>query len=74
MRALQCESGHKAVASGHADLVAYGRLWLSNPDLPERFKLGAALNKYDRNTFYTSDQVVGYIDYPFLDEAAAKAT
>ncbi|VAI10978.1 unnamed protein product [Triticum turgidum subsp. durum] len=62
------EEGDKAVADGYADLVAYGRLFLANPDLPERFKRNAALNKYDRSTFYTSDPVVGYTDYPFLDQ------
>ncbi|KAM0826066.1 hypothetical protein ACQ4PT_015674 [Festuca glaucescens] len=61
------EEGDKAVADGYADLVAYGRLFLANPDLPERFRKNAALNKYDRSTFYTSDPVVGYTDYPFLD-------
>ncbi|KAM0858020.1 hypothetical protein ACQ4PT_048075 [Festuca glaucescens] len=62
------EEGDKAVADGYTDLVAYGRLFLANPDLPERFRKNAALNKYDRSTFYTSDPVVGYTDYPFLDE------
>ncbi|KAK1699318.1 hypothetical protein QYE76_016015 [Lolium multiflorum] len=61
------EEGDKAVADGYADLVAYGRHFLANPDLPERFRKNAALNKYDRSTFYTSDPVVGYTDYPFLD-------
>uniref|UniRef100_A0A0E0C211 NADH:flavin oxidoreductase/NADH oxidase N-terminal domain-containing protein n=1 Tax=Oryza meridionalis TaxID=40149 RepID=A0A0E0C211_9ORYZ len=62
------EEGDKAVADGYADLVAYGRLFLANPDLPERFRRKAGLNKYDRSTFYTSDPVVGYTDYPFLDD------
>ncbi|KAM0911695.1 hypothetical protein ACQ4PT_013304 [Festuca glaucescens] len=52
------------------DLVAYGRMFLANPDLPKRFELGAALNKYDRSTFYTQDPVVGYTDYPFLDDGS----
>jgi hypothetical protein len=47
------ESGAKAVASGAGDLVCYGRWWLANPDLPQRFILGAPLNQYDRNTFYS---------------------
>lgn len=59
-------SGSDVVASGGADLVAFGRLFLANPDLPKRFELNAELNKYDRSTFYTSDPVVGYTDYPFL--------
>jgi 12-oxophytodienoic acid reductase len=65
------ETGNKAVAEGHADLIVYGRHWIANPDLPERFRLEAPLNKYDRSTFYTSDQKVGYTDYPFLDEKLA---
>ncbi|CAH2072571.1 unnamed protein product [Thlaspi arvense] len=65
------EDGNAAVAEGRTDLVAYGRLFLANPDLPKRFQLDAPLNKYDRSTFYTSDPVVGYTDYPFLDSTAS---
>lgn len=61
------EEGDKVVTDGYADLVAYGRIFLANPDLPTRFKLGATLNEYDRSTFYTQDPVIGYTDYPFLD-------
>ena len=60
--------GNKVLASGGADLVAYGRLFLANPDLPRRFELDAELNKADRSTFYTHDPVVGYTDYPFLED------
>ncbi|XP_062097670.1 putative 12-oxophytodienoate reductase 11 [Humulus lupulus] len=62
------DDGNRAVVENHADLIAYGRLFLANPDLPKRFELNAPLNKYDRNTFYTSDPVNGYTDYPFLDQ------
>ncbi|KFK43238.1 hypothetical protein AALP_AA1G097900 [Arabis alpina] len=61
------EDGNKAVGEGRGDLVAYGRLFLANPDLPRRFKLDAPLNKYDRSSYYVSDPVVGYTDYPFLN-------
>ncbi|XP_066376203.1 12-oxophytodienoate reductase 1-like [Miscanthus floridulus] len=64
------EEGNKVVAEGYADLVAYGRLFLANPDLPKRFELNAPLNKYDRSTFYTQDPVVGYTDYPFLEDGS----
>ncbi|CAA7396554.1 unnamed protein product [Spirodela intermedia] len=64
------EEGNKAVNSGYTDLVAFGRLFLANPDLPKRFLLDAPLNKYNRLTFYTPDPVVGYTDYPFLDSSA----
>ncbi|KAM0911717.1 hypothetical protein ACQ4PT_013317 [Festuca glaucescens] len=60
------EEGGKVVTEGYTDLVAFGRLFLANPDLPKRFEVNAELNKYDRMTFYTSDPVVGYTDYPFL--------
>ncbi|KAH9684945.1 putative 12-oxophytodienoate reductase 11 [Citrus sinensis] len=60
------DEGNKAVAANYADLVAFGRLFLANPDLPKRFELNAPLNKYNRSTFYIPDPVVGYTDYPFL--------
>lgn len=62
------ENGNAVIESGGADLVVYGRWFLSNPDLPQRFKLNAPLNKYVRETFYTQDPVVGYTDYPFLSK------
>ena len=46
--AYDLEEGNEVVASGYTDLVAYGRLFLANPDLPKRFELGAPLNKYDQ--------------------------
>jgi N-ethylmaleimide reductase len=51
------------VAAGHADLIAAARPFLANPDLPERWKHGLALNTPDRATFYT-DGEKGYTDYP----------
>ncbi|KAE9612826.1 hypothetical protein Lal_00027430 [Lupinus albus] len=62
------QDGMDAVAEDRADLVAYGRMFISNPDLPKRFELDAPLNKYNRQTFYPShpDPLVGYNDYPFL--------
>ncbi|XP_027090210.1 putative 12-oxophytodienoate reductase 11 isoform X2 [Coffea arabica] len=66
----QREDGNKAVAENHADLIAYGRIFLANPDLPKRFELNAPLNKYNRATFYIPDPVVGYTDYPFLETNA----
>jgi N-ethylmaleimide reductase len=61
------DSAEAIVESGDADLVAFGRLFLANPDLPERIRRGSPLNKYDRTTFYTFG-AEGYIDYPFYDE------
>lgn len=57
--------GEKVLEEGLADAVAYGRLYISNPDLAERFERGASLNPYNRATFY-GGQEVGYTDYPTL--------
>ncbi len=54
-----------AIASGHADLISFGQLYLANPDLLARFKKGAELNTADANTFYGGDEK-GYIDYASL--------
>ena len=62
------EDGNNAVAENRADLVAYGCVFLANPDLPKRFALNAPLNKYNRETFYIRDPVLGYTDYPFLED------
>ncbi|CAI9260011.1 unnamed protein product [Lactuca saligna] len=63
----EMEDGNTAVAENRTDLVAYGRLFLANPDLPKRFEIRAPLNKYIRETFYTHHPVTGYTDYPFLE-------
>jgi N-ethylmaleimide reductase len=55
-----------AVREGDADLVAFGRHFLANPDLPKRIHLALPLNVYDRDTFYTFD-AHGYTDYPFYE-------
>jgi N-ethylmaleimide reductase len=52
---------------GDADAVAFGRLFIANPDLPRRIQLGAELNPYDRSTFYTRG-TEGYTDYPTLEQ------
>ncbi len=54
------------IESGRSDLVAFGRLFLANPDLVKRIEKGLPLNAYDRSTFYTND-AKGYVDYPFYD-------
>jgi N-ethylmaleimide reductase len=53
-----------------ADLIAFGKLFISNPDLVERLKLGAPLNDFDKNTFYGGG-AAGYTDYPVLGRQAA---
>lgn len=57
--------GNAAIASGHADCVAYGVPFIANPDLVERFAKDAPLSAADANTFYGGAEV-GYTDYPFL--------
>ena len=59
------DSGNAVLAEGNADLVAYARLYLANPDLPERFAAAAKLNDADPETFYQGGER-GYIDYPTL--------
>ena len=56
--------------AGEADAVAFGKLFIANPDLPRRFTLGAPLNPWNTETFY-SDGPAGYTDYPALEEHAA---
>jgi N-ethylmaleimide reductase len=56
-------TGAAALERGEADLIAYARHFLANPDLVERFKQGASLNNPDSSTFYT-DGAQGYTDYP----------
>lgn len=60
-------SGNAAVASGRADLVVFGRPFISNPDLVERLRFDAPLNLPDIRTFYGGDDH-GYTDYPTLTE------
>jgi len=54
------------VASGAADAVAFGRHFISNPDLPARLRTGAGLTPYNRPTFYGGG-ATGYTDYPELE-------
>ena len=57
--------GNAAIASGHADAIAYGVPFIANPDLVARFEKDAPLNEADSATFYGGDGK-GYIDYPAL--------
>ncbi|QJW91139.1 alkene reductase [Spirosoma taeanense] len=57
----------EALQSGQADLIAFGRPFIANPDLVERLKSGAELNQPDFTTFYTPGEK-GYTDYPVLEE------
>jgi N-ethylmaleimide reductase len=66
---LDAGSGEAVIARRDADLVAFGELFLANPDLVERFRIGAPLNVPDRGTFYGGD-ARGYTDYPTYRAAA----
>jgi N-ethylmaleimide reductase len=57
--------GNASIASGHADAVAYGVPFISNPDLVERFRQDAPLNEADSSSFYGGTEK-GYTDYPTL--------
>ncbi|WP_044397862.1 alkene reductase [Lacinutrix sp. Hel_I_90] len=61
--AFDQEKGNKVIQEGHADLVAYGKPYISNPDLVERFENNLGLAEWDDDTFYTTG-AKGYTDYP----------
>ncbi len=65
------ESGAKALAGNKVDAIVYGKLFLANPDLPERFKQETELNSPDVPTFYSNTGEKGYTDYPTLQKGAA---
>jgi N-ethylmaleimide reductase len=65
------DSAEAIIEKGDADMVAFGRLFIANPDLPKRIKLGLPLNPYDRATFYGDDSR-GYTDYSFYDDHIAR--
>lgn len=69
---LTLERARAMLAHGLADAASFGRLYISNPDLVERFRSGAPLAEPDRRTFYAGD-AKGFIDYPALgaDETVA---
>jgi N-ethylmaleimide reductase len=67
------DTAEAVVAKGDADLVAFGRYFVSNPDLPTRIERRLPLSAYDRDTFYTFD-ARGYIDYPAYTAGAPALT
>jgi len=64
------EKANDILEKGDADLVAFGRHFIANPDLVYRFENGLQLNPYDRETFYGGDRQ-GYNDYSFYDQLSA---
>jgi N-ethylmaleimide reductase len=63
------ETAEAAIAEGHADAIAFGRIFISNPDLPRRLQQGFPLTPYNRATFYGGEEA-GYTDYPVHDGLA----
>jgi 2,4-dienoyl-CoA reductase-like NADH-dependent reductase (Old Yellow Enzyme family) len=63
--AYTTETADTAISAGDADAVAFGKLFIANPDLPERLRRGAPLNEPQPATFYTAG-LEGYTDYPTL--------
>jgi N-ethylmaleimide reductase len=61
------EAADAAISAGHADAIAFGRIFISNPDLPRRLQRGFPLTPYNRATFYGGEEA-GYTDYPAHDE------
>jgi N-ethylmaleimide reductase len=61
------ETAEAAIAEGHADAIAFGRIFISNPDLPRRLQHGFPLTPYNRATFY-GGEAAGYTDYPVYGE------
>ncbi|MBL8710539.1 MAG: alkene reductase [Rhodospirillaceae bacterium] len=61
------ESAEEIIRAGNADAVAFGKLFIANPDLPRRFATGARLNAWDSSTFYAGG-AKGYTDYPALED------
>ena len=64
------DSANEAMENNLADAVAFGRHFISNPDLPERIRQSSPLTPYDRATFYGGD-TKGYTDYLSLNEQVA---
>jgi N-ethylmaleimide reductase len=57
------DNAKEVIAAGLADAVAFGRFFISNPDLPRKIRDGIPFTKYDRSTFYGGAEK-GYTDYP----------
>jgi len=60
------ETAQQAIDAGEADAIAWGKLFIANPDLPKRFEIDAPLNEPNPATFY-AEGALGYTDYPALE-------
>lgn len=68
----ELDTAKQVIESGRADAVSFGRLYIANPDLVERFERGAPLNEIDMSTYYTGG-AKGYLDYPTLAQDSASS-
>jgi N-ethylmaleimide reductase len=68
---MTAERGNRLISAGLADMVAFARPYIANPDLVERLKSGAPLNEVDWSTVYAAGPR-GYVDYPTLGRMAAE--
>jgi 2,4-dienoyl-CoA reductase-like NADH-dependent reductase (Old Yellow Enzyme family) len=66
-QAFTAADAQRVLDAGEADAIAWGRIFIANPDLPRRLQLGAPLNEPDESTFY-SEGPRGYTDYPALGQ------
>ena len=66
---FSADAAQAALDAGEADAVAFGKMFIANPDLPDRLRLGADLNPQRKDLFYTPGPE-GYVDYPALGRAA----
>ncbi len=66
------DTAEQVLKDGKADAVAFGQLYIANPDLPERFAANAELNAPDGSTFYAGG-AGGYTDYPFMNQLTKKS-
>jgi N-ethylmaleimide reductase len=69
---FESDTAEAILKHGDADLVAFGRHFVSNPDLPERLRNNWALNEYVRETFFGGDEE-GYTDYPKYERTQSRA-
>jgi N-ethylmaleimide reductase len=69
---FKAHTAEAILQAGDADLVAFGRDFIANPDLPERLRLQVPLNPYDRPTFFGGTEV-GYTDYPVYSNETVAA-
>lgn len=69
---FEADTAEAVIEKGDADLVAFGRYFVSNPDLPRRIELGVPFSPYDRDTFFTFESK-GYVDYPPHEDTPAAA-